>query len=128
MRAFIPHRQQQGFTLIELVVVVVLIAIVAAYARARYSSLSTDANTNATSSIGAALAAASAENYAKGSAGATHTAITNCTGVGALLPGGLPSGYTITSLTIATATTSVCTVSQTGGVNPTTFTGVGISP
>jgi MSHA pilin protein MshA len=118
----------RGFSLIELVVIILVLGIIARYALPRYADLRTSANTAATASIAAALAAASAANYTAGSAGASHSLVTNCTSIGPLIPGGLPAGYTITSTTLTNATAGTCTVSQTGGVNATTFTGVGISP
>ena len=73
------------------------------------------------------LSAANAENYAVRTEKSTNGgAVANCTDVGSLLQGGLPSGYTITSAAAAAGVTVTCTVT---GLNSTTatFTATGIS-
>ena len=57
-------RSQQGFTLIELVVVIVLLGIVGAVATARFQDLSAAAEDAAVDGIAAELSSAAAINYA----------------------------------------------------------------
>jgi MSHA pilin protein MshA len=89
-----------GFTLIELIVVIGIIGILAAVAVPKLFNISSDAQS-----------AANAENYAvrveKNTNGGT---VNNCTSVAGLLQGGLPSGYTITSATVAVNITVSCTL------------------
>lgn len=57
-------RKQQGFTLIELVMVIVILGILAAVAIPRFIDLAGNAQTAATEGVAGALASASAINYA----------------------------------------------------------------
>jgi MSHA pilin protein MshA len=119
-------RKLTGFTLIEMVSILVIVGVIAVVAVARYANLSSSANQNSTSSVAAALGAASAENYAKRSANSTAgSAIANCTAIGALLVNGLPGGYTISSGALSPNTQAVCTVTGGGGTTA-TFVGIGI--
>ncbi|MCX7121088.1 MAG: type II secretion system protein [Gammaproteobacteria bacterium] len=119
--------RQHGFTMIELIVVLVLIAILATIAVPRFLNLNSSSKQNATDAIAASLTTVSASNYAQRSANsATGSAITNCTDVGPLLSGGLPAGYSITSLAAAAGASVNCTLNGPGSTTA-TFVAIGIA-
>ena len=90
-------REIGGFTMIEVIIVIAILAILATVAVPRLFSVSGDAQTAATKSVAAALSSANGENYAVRIEKNTNgSAVSNCTAVGSLLQGGLPSGYTCT--------------------------------
>lgn len=117
----------KGFTLIELVIVIAIIGILAAVAIPKFISLSSTAQTAATTAIAGALSAVNANNYAARSLNTTlGSAVANCTDVGTLLQGSLPTGYTITAAQVAVGATVTCTLRGPGATTA-TFIATGIS-
>lgn len=121
---------QQGFTLIELVMVIVILGVLAAVAVPKFVDLKGDAVTAATEGVAGALSSAAAVNYAarsaKGSTSAT-AAVANCTDVAATLQGGLPTGYTITGAAVTSGASITCTLTNAGPPSTTAnFTAIGI--
>ena len=120
-------RKTLGFTLIEMVIVIIILGILAVVAVPKFINLSSDAQTAATAGIAGALSSANSTNYAGRSAKATNgVPITNCQDVANALQGGLPTGYTITSLAVAAGSQATCTLT---GPSSTTasFTATGIT-
>lgn len=104
--------RQQGFTMIELIMVIVILGILAAIAMPRFVDLSSDAKASALSGVAGAAASAMAINYAA-CVTVNQTAsvaspfrckkVDNCSDVDTLLQGGaLPSGYTVTAAALGT--------------------------
>ena len=99
-------KAQQGFTLIELVMVIVILGVLAAVAIPKFIDLKGDASAASVSGVAGALSSGSAINYAVYAAKGTATAVTTCGGASALLQGGaFPSGggsYTAPTTTFTT--------------------------
>jgi MSHA pilin protein MshA len=130
------RKRELGFTMIELIVVIVILGILAATALPKFIDLNSDAKGAALKGVAGAAASAMTINYS-GCAVTQHAVtagkcvkVANCSTLGSVLQGGIPTGYTVAAGALGTGSAgsngveATCTLTQTDGAATATFTGI----
>ena len=89
-------KNQNGFTLIEMVIVIVVLGVLSAVALPKYIDFKEQAATAASKGVAGALASASAMKYAESKLNSPYAAVVQaCTSVSSYLVNGLASNFTV---------------------------------
>ena len=122
--------------MIELIVVIVILGILAATALPKFIDIKSDAQAASLNAMASTASSAMSLNYAGCSANNNATAankcvtVSNCNSLTDILQGGLPSNFSVNSVSLTSAgtkngTTAACELSMAGYTPKATFTGIG---